>query len=107
MGGHHRGPYKLSNLTQRGASLFLDPESLLCLLVVKSSSLQREVTGNVDVLCLLQDPKMLADLDSRGSGNLDSRTVTICSGLDFVNISYNNFVASDEKTAKVRRVELS
>lgn len=50
---------------------------------------------------LLQDPKMLADLDSRGSGNLDSRTVTICSGLDFVNISYNNFVAADEKTAKV------
>ena len=44
---------------------------------------------------------MLADLDSRGSGNLDSRTVTICSGLDLVNISYNNFVAADEKTAKV------
>ena len=45
---------------------------------------------------------MLADLDSRGAGNLDSRTVTICSGLDFVNISYNNFVAADEKTAKVQ-----
>lgn len=44
---------------------------------------------------------MLADLDSRGTGNLDSRTVTICSGLDFVNISYNNFVAADEKIAKV------
>jgi len=53
---------------------------------------------------LLQDPKMLADLDSRGLGNLDSRTVTICSGLDLVNISYNNFVAADEKTAKVRVV---
>jgi len=50
---------------------------------------------------LAQDPKMLADLDSRGSGNLDSRTVTVCSALDFVNISYNNFVAGDEKTAKV------
>jgi len=58
--------------------------------------------GNDNVLlCLLQDPKMLADLDSRGNGNLDSRTVTICSGLDFVNITYNNFVATDEKTAKV------
>lgn len=44
---------------------------------------------------------MQADLDSRGSGNLESRTVTICSGLDLVNISYNNFVAPDEKTAKV------
>jgi phosphatidylinositol phospholipase C beta len=43
---------------------------------------------------------MLADLDSRGQGNLESRTVTICSGLDFVNISYNNFVAADEKMTK-------
>ena len=55
----------------------------------------------VKLLNVLQDPKMLSDLDSRGSGNLDSRTVTVCSGLDFVNISYNNFVAADEKTAKV------
>jgi len=44
---------------------------------------------------------MLADLDSRGTGNLESRTVTICSGLDLVNISYNHFVAADERTAKV------
>ena len=51
-----------------------------------------------------QDPKMLADLDSRGTGNLESRTVTICSGLDLVNISYNHFVAADEKTAKVLAV---
>jgi len=57
-------------------------------------------------LCM-QDPKMLADLDSRGTGNLDGRTVTICSGLDFVNISYNNFVAADEKTAKVRLLHIS
>jgi len=57
----------------------------------------------VDMLTVLQDPKILFDLDSRGSGNLDSRTVTVCSGLDFVNISYNNFVAADEKTAKVWR----
>jgi len=51
--------------------------------------------------CLLKDPKILADLDSRGVTNHESRTVTICSGLDLVNISYNNFVAPDEKTAKV------
>jgi len=56
------------------------------------------------LLRVWQDPKMLADLDSRGTGNLESRTVTICSGLDLVNISYNHFVAADEKTAKVLAV---
>jgi len=50
---------------------------------------------------LTQDPKSLMELDSRGSGSLDMRTVTVCSGLDLVNITYNNFVAADEKSANV------
>jgi len=41
------------------------------------------------------------ELESRGSGALDQRTVTVCSGLDLVNITYNNFVAADEKSADV------
>ena len=41
------------------------------------------------------------ELESRGSGALDQRTVTVCSGLDLVNITYNNFVAADEKSAAV------
>ena len=41
------------------------------------------------------------ELESRGSGSLDQRTVTVCSGLDLVNITYNNFVAADEKSATV------
>jgi len=50
---------------------------------------------------LLQDPKLLMELESRGSSAVDERTVTVCSGLDLVNITYNNFVAADEKTATV------
>jgi len=69
--------------------------------VVETVQAIRWLNLTANVARLLQDPKMLADLDSRGSGNLDTRTVTICSGMDFVNITYNNFVASDEKTAKV------
>jgi len=41
------------------------------------------------------------DLTGRGAGSLESRSLTVCSGLDLVNITYNNFVAADEKTAKV------
>ena len=41
------------------------------------------------------------DLAGRGVGSLESRSLTVCSGLDLVNITYNNFVAADEKTAKV------
>jgi len=45
---------------------------------------------------------LLMELEARGSGTLDQRTVTVCSGLDLVNITYNNFVATDEKSAAVR-----
>jgi len=41
------------------------------------------------------------ELESRGSGAVDQRTVTVCSGLDLVNITYNNFVAADERSATV------
>jgi len=53
------------------------------------------------LLLSLQEPKLLMELESRGSGAVDQRTVTVCSGLDLVNITYNNFVAADEKTATV------
>jgi hypothetical protein len=49
----------------------------------------------------VQEPKLLNELEFRGVGSLDQRTVTVCSGLDLVNITYNNFVAADEKTARV------
>ena len=51
---------------------------------------------------MFQDPKLAQDIDSRGTGQLGSRTVTVCSGLDLVNITYTHFVAADEATAKVR-----
>ena len=50
---------------------------------------------------LFQDPKLLMELESRGSGSVEQRTVTVCSGLDLFNITYNNFVAADEKRATV------
>ena len=48
---------------------------------------------------------MAAELDSRGNGSLDQRTITVCSGLDLVNITYNNFVAQDEPSATVSALE--
>ena len=46
------------------------------------------------------------ELQNKGTDSLESRTVTICSGLDFVNVNYTNMVAADEKTAKVRNFDL-
>lgn len=52
------------------------------------------------------DPKIGADLITislmRGWGNIDERTVTICSGTDFVQISHTNITGADSTTAKVR-----
>lgn len=51
------------------------------------------------------DPKIGADLMANslvyGRGNIDERTVTICSGIDFVQISHTNITGADPPTAKV------
>ncbi|CAF2035766.1 unnamed protein product [Rotaria magnacalcarata] len=50
------------------------------------------------------DQKIGADLMSNslvyGRGNIDERTVTICSGIDFVQISHTNITGADPTTAK-------
>ncbi|XP_074642099.1 1-phosphatidylinositol 4,5-bisphosphate phosphodiesterase beta-4-like isoform X2 [Tubulanus polymorphus] len=49
-----------------------------------------------------KDPKVVADIESRpGTGALDTRTITVCSGLDLVNINYTRFIAQNAETAKV------
>ena len=53
---------------------------------------------------VFQDPRLASELENRGTGPLGDRTVTVCSSLDLVNITQNNFVAQDEKTAKVRTI---
>lgn len=49
----------------------------------------------------ISDPKVLAELQEKSEQSLDSRTVTICSGLDLVNITYTPMVSRDAETAKV------
>lgn len=48
----------------------------------------------------INDPKVLIDLEQKGTGSMESRTVTICSGLDFVNINYTPMIARDPEYAK-------
>ncbi|XP_076442610.1 1-phosphatidylinositol 4,5-bisphosphate phosphodiesterase beta-4-like isoform X2 [Babylonia areolata] len=48
----------------------------------------------------INDPKILAELQEKSEHSLDSRTVTICSGLDLVNITYTPMVSHDPETAK-------
>ncbi|PAA58432.1 hypothetical protein BOX15_Mlig025183g1, partial [Macrostomum lignano] len=46
-----------------------------------------------------KEDKIVNNLSERGTGALDNRVVTICSGTDLVNIVYTHMVAQDEKTA--------
>lgn len=48
----------------------------------------------------INDPKVIIDLEQKGTGGLEARTVTICSGLDFVNINYTPMIAREPETAK-------
>ncbi|XP_060577835.1 1-phosphatidylinositol 4,5-bisphosphate phosphodiesterase beta-4-like isoform X1 [Ruditapes philippinarum] len=54
----------------------------------------------------INDPKVIIDLEQKGTGGLEARTVTICSGLDFVNINYTPMIARDPETAKAWFQEL-
>ena len=51
------------------------------------------------------DPKIAGELMANslmyGRGNTDERTVTICSGIDFVQISHTNITGADPPSAKV------
>ncbi|XP_052698208.1 1-phosphatidylinositol 4,5-bisphosphate phosphodiesterase beta-4-like isoform X2 [Crassostrea angulata] len=49
----------------------------------------------------INDPRTYAEIEQRGNGNLEWRTVTICSGLDLVNINYTPMIAADPDTARV------
>ncbi|VDL14124.1 unnamed protein product [Hymenolepis diminuta] len=78
-----------------------------------------EETGTLELGCFLRvdvdgfflfwkseanDEKLLAVLTERmpsGAKTLDERIVTVCSGLDLVNISYTNFVATSPEVASL------
>ncbi|KAL8559637.1 1-phosphatidylinositol 4,5-bisphosphate phosphodiesterase beta-4 [Nucella lapillus] len=49
----------------------------------------------------INDPKILAELQEQSDHSVDLRTVTICSGLDLVNITYTPMVSRDPETAKI------
>lgn len=60
--------------------------------------------GNVTFCVVLQDPRLCQDLESRGTGSIESRTFTVVSGLNFVDINCTHFTAADAKTCKVGRL---
>lgn len=79
---------------------------IIILTVYKDSQIVYSGGWKTRFCIVLQELKLVADLELRGKGGLETRTVTVCSGLDLVNINYNNFVAPDESTAEVRRMEM-
>lgn len=52
-------------------------------------------------LCHFQDMKLQDKLWNKYGESLDERSLTICSGTDYINISYQHIVCPDADTAKV------
>jgi phosphatidylinositol phospholipase C, beta len=48
-----------------------------------------------------QDPRLLGQLTKAHGDNLEDKSLTICSGLDYVNINYLHIVCPDADTALV------
>lgn len=47
------------------------------------------------------DRKLLSNLEKKHGNNLDEKSLTICSGTDYININYQHIVCPDATTAKV------
>lgn len=48
-----------------------------------------------------QDKKILSTLSTKHGNELDDKSLTICSGTDYININYQHIVCPDAATAKV------
>ena len=48
-----------------------------------------------------QDPKLLDKLTAKHGDQLEEKSLTICSGVDYTNINYQHVVCPDVTTAKV------
>lgn len=66
--------------------------------------------GDVIELCQVSDiraggipveRKLLATLQNKHGTELDDKSLTICSGTDYININYQHIVCPDIQTAKV------
>jgi hypothetical protein len=65
---------------------------------------KRERRRDADVLTdrhSQQDPKLYDKLFGKHGEQLDERSLTICSGVDYTNINYQHVVCPDSATAKV------
>uniref|UniRef100_T1JJX1 Phosphoinositide phospholipase C n=1 Tax=Strigamia maritima TaxID=126957 RepID=T1JJX1_STRMM len=47
-----------------------------------------------------KDPKLTMELTAKWGGNLEEKSLTICSGTDMVNINYTHIVCPDSETAQ-------
>jgi phosphatidylinositol phospholipase C, beta len=48
-----------------------------------------------------KDPKLAMELTAKWAGNLEEKSLTICSGTDMVNINYTHIVCPDAETAEI------
>jgi len=48
-----------------------------------------------------RDQRLLNQLVTRHGDNLEDKSLTVCSGTDYVNINYQHIVCPDPETAKV------
>lgn len=55
---------------------------------------------------LPKDTKLLGLLSSKHGADLEEKSLTICSGTDYININYQHIVCPSIETAKVRKLTI-
>ena len=65
--------------------------------------MRRDVYFNIFAcfVFILQDTRLLTTLANKHGDNVDEKSLTICSGTDYININYLHVICPDAETAKV------
>lgn len=51
--------------------------------------------------------KLMNQLYNRHNEQLEERSLTICSGTDYINVNYQHVICPDAATAKVKYIEIN
>lgn len=72
-----------------------------CLLVQDGDVIELCQVSDIRAGGVPNDKKLLSLLQGKHGNNLDEKSLTICSGTDYININYQHIVCPDAETAKV------
>lgn len=75
--------------------------NVVCILLKDGDVIELCQVSDIRAGGLPKDLKLLNNLSTKHGPDVEAKSLTICSGTDYINISYQHIVCQDAETAKV------